>query len=108
MNSAIEFDVADSIVLDRLLGRLFHPGSGRTYHKIFSPPKVPMKDDITGEPLVVRDDDQRDTIVKRLEVYHNQTAPLVQYYSKKGIHSRIDASLNPEKCFEQVRTALFK
>jgi len=108
LNSAIEFDVPDNIVLDRLLGRLLHHSSGRTYHIIFNPPKVPMKDDITGEPLIKRDDDKRATIVKRLEVYHQQTAPLVGYYTKKGIHSKINASLDTQSCFEQIRNALFK
>eukprot|EP01091_Cochliopodium_minus_P011696 TRINITY_DN338_c0_g2_i1.p1 TRINITY_DN338_c0_g2~~TRINITY_DN338_c0_g2_i1.p1 ORF type:complete len:219 (-),score=78.37 TRINITY_DN338_c0_g2_i1:67-723(-) len=108
LNSAIEFDVPDSIVLDRLLGRLLHQSSGRTYHIIFNPPKVPMTDDVTGEPLIKRDDDKRETIVKRLEIYHQQTSPLVGYYSKKGIHTKINASLDTEKCFEQIRTALFK
>jgi len=108
LNSAIEFDVADDLVLERMLGRLVHLSSGRTYHSIFSPPKVPMKDDVTGEPLIRRDDDQKAAIVKRLEGYHKQTAPVVGYYKTKGIHTRVDASLKPDEVFAQIKIALFK
>jgi adenylate kinase len=63
-------------------GRRAHLASGRTYHVIFNPPKVAGKDDVTGEPLVQRDDDKEETVKKRLEVYHNQTEPLIGYYKK--------------------------
>jgi adenylate kinase len=81
LDSVIEIDVDDAEILRRLSGRRVHPASGRTYHLIFSPPKVPGKDDLTGEDLVQRADDREDTVRKRLEVYHSQTKPLVAYYS---------------------------
>ena len=108
LNSAIQFDISDQVVLDRLLGRLLHPGSGRTYHKIFRPPKVPMKDDVTGEPLISRDDDKKETIIKRLKIYHEQTTPLFSHYSNKGILVKINANKTAEECFEQIKTAIFK
>jgi adenylate kinase len=80
LDSVIEIDVDDAEILRRLSGRRVHPASGRTYHLIFSPPKVPGKDDLTGEDLVQRADDREDTVRKRLEVYHSQTKPLVAYY----------------------------
>ena len=76
----VEIEVPDSDIIQRMDGRLAHPASGRTYHIIFNPPKVPGKDDITGEDLIQRPDDRADTVRKRLEVYHEQTKPLVEYY----------------------------
>jgi adenylate kinase len=77
----VEIDVADSEIVQRMSGRRVHLASGRTYHVVFNPPKVEGKDDITGEDLVQRPDDVEDTVLKRLDVYHQQTKPLVQYYS---------------------------
>jgi adenylate kinase len=77
----VEIDVADSEIVQRMGGRRVHLASGRTYHEVFNPPKVPGKDDMTGEDLVQRPDDAEDTVVKRLNVYHEQTKPLVQYYT---------------------------
>lgn len=78
----IEIDVPDNVIVDRLSGRRTHLASGRIYHIQNNPPKMQDKDDITGEPLVQRDDDKKETILKRLDVYHSQTKPLVDYYSK--------------------------
>jgi adenylate kinase len=77
----VEIDVADTEIVNRMSGRRVHLASGRSYHVIFNPPKVPGKDDITGEDLVQRPDDVEDTVVKRLNVYHDQTKPLVEYYT---------------------------
>lgn len=77
----VEIDVPDEEIIKRMSGRRMHLGSGRTYHVIFNPPKVAGKDDVTGEDLVQRDDDKEETVMKRLEVYHSQTKPLVDYYS---------------------------
>jgi adenylate kinase len=77
----VEIDVADKEIINRMSGRRVHLASGRTYHVAFNPPKVPGKDDITGEDLVQRPDDVEDTVVKRLNVYHDQTKPLVEYYT---------------------------
>ena len=77
----LEIDVPDGDIVARMSGRRVHMASGRTYHVKFNPPKVDGKDDVTGEPLIQRDDDQEATVTKRLEVYHAQTKPLVEYYS---------------------------
>src|SRR5881296_2683817 len=77
----LEIDVPDAAIIERMSGRRIHPASGRTYHVKFNPPKVAGKDDVTGEELIQRDDDKEETVRKRLEVYKNQTRPLVAYYS---------------------------
>ncbi|CUS48570.1 MAG: adenylate kinase Adk [Idiomarinaceae bacterium HL-53] len=76
----LEFDVADDIIVKRMSGRRVHPGSGRVYHVEHNPPKEENKDDVTGESLVIRDDDKEETVRKRLAIYHEQTEPLVDYY----------------------------
>ena len=78
----IEIDVPDNVIIERLSGRRTHLASGLIYHIQNNPPKIEDKDDITGEPLVQRDDDKKETILKRLDVYHSQTKPLIDYYSK--------------------------
>lgn len=77
----VEIQVADNSIIERMSGRRVHLPSGRTYHTVFNPPKVAGKDDVTGEDLVQRPDDIEDTVVKRLIVYHDQTKPLVEYYT---------------------------
>lgn len=78
----LEIDVPDAEIIQRMSGRRVHLASGRTYHVSFNPPKVAGLDDETGEPLIQRDDDREQTVKKRLEVYHAQTKPLVDYYSR--------------------------
>ena len=78
----LEIDVPDSEIVGRMSGRRVHVASGRTYHVKFNPPKVEGKDDVTGEPLIQRDDDREETVLKRLDVYHQQTEALVGYYGK--------------------------
>jgi adenylate kinase len=78
----LEIDVPDAAIIERMSGRRVHLPSGRTYHVKFNPPKVPDKDDVTGEPLVQRDDDKEETVRNRLAIYHAQTRPLVMYYAK--------------------------
>jgi len=82
IDMVIEIDVPDNVILDRLCGRRTHLASGRIYHIHNNPPKIQGKDDVTGEDLVQRDDDKEETILKRLNVYHSQTKPLVDYYLK--------------------------
>lgn len=82
LDYVLEIDVSDEEIIKRMSGRRVHPGSGRTYHIIFNPPKVEGKDDVTGEPLIQRDDDKEETVRKRLSAYHSQTKPLTDYYSK--------------------------
>ncbi len=83
IDAVVEIDVADEEIIKRMSGRRVHPGSGRTYHLVFNAPKVEGKDDVTGEDLVQRPDDQEDTVRQRLDIYHQQTAPLVDFY--KGL-----------------------
>lgn len=91
IDCVLEIDVEDSEIVARMSGRRVHPASGRTYHVKFHPPKVPGKDDITGEPLIQREDDMAETVMKRLEVYRAQTLPLVAYYSKWAASGGSDA-----------------
>jgi adenylate kinase len=78
----LEIDVPDEEIIARMGGRRVHLASGRTYHVKFNPPKVEDRDDVTGEPLVQRDDDRAETVRKRLEVYHAQTRALVEYFGR--------------------------
>jgi adenylate kinase len=80
IDAVVEIDVPDEEIVKRMSGRRAHLASGRTYHVIYNPPKVEGKDDVTGEPLVQRDDDKEEVVRKRLDVYHAQTEPLVKYY----------------------------
>ena len=76
----IEFDVPDEVIVERMAGRRVHSGSGRVYHIVYNPPKVEGKDDVSGEDLSIRPDDEETTVRKRLGIYHEQTKPLVEYY----------------------------
>lgn len=76
----IEIKVPDEVIVSRMTGRRIHPASGRTYHIVYSPPKTAECDDVSGEPLVQRADDKEETVRYRLKIYHQQTAPLVDYY----------------------------
>ena len=82
IDAVVEIDVPDDEIIKRMSGRRAHLASGRTYHIIYNPPKVEGKDDVTGEDLVQRDDDKEEVVKKRLDVYHAQTEPLVDYYKK--------------------------
>lgn len=82
VDAIVEIDVDDTEIIKRMSGRRVHLASGRTYHVVFNPPKVEGKDDETGEDLIQRDDDQEDTVKNRLSIYHDQTEPLVEYYTK--------------------------
>ncbi len=82
LDFVVEVDVADEEIIKRMSGRRVHPASGRTYHVVFNPPRIEGKDDLTDEPLIQRDDDNEETVRKRLDVYHSQTKPLVEFYSK--------------------------
>lgn len=82
LDFVLQIDVADAEIVERMSGRRVHLASGRTYHVKFNPPKVEGRDDVTGEPLIQRDDDSRETVLKRLQVYHAQTQPLIEYYTR--------------------------
>jgi adenylate kinase len=82
IDAVVDINVPDEEIIKRMSGRRAHLASGRTYHIIFNPPKEEGKDDVSGEPLVQRDDDKEETVRKRLDVYHAQTEPLIDYYKK--------------------------
>ena len=84
LDHVLEIDVPDEEIITRMSGRRMHPGSGRVYHIKFNPPRVADRDDVTGEPLIVREDDKPETVKKRLEIYRRQTRPLVDYYKRDG------------------------
>lgn len=102
LKHAIELQIDDSLLVARITGRLVHPASGRSYHKIFNPPQKAMTDDITGEPLVQRSDDNEGALKKRLTTYHQQTAPVVDYYRQTGIWKKIDASQEPGQVWKNM------
>ncbi|XP_071517651.1 adenylate kinase-like [Panulirus ornatus] len=104
LDSVVEFGIEDDLLVRRITGRFFHPASGRSYHEEFYPPKTPMTDDITGEPLIKRSDDNPETLIRKLAAYHKQTVPLVSYYAKKGLHHRIDASRPAAEVFSTINT----
>ncbi|KAI8498342.1 Adenylate kinase 2, mitochondrial [Branchiostoma belcheri] len=103
LDSVVEFGIDDSLLVRRICGRLIHKPSGRSYHEEFNPPKVEMTDDVTGEPLIRRSDDNAATLTKRLEAYHNQTKPLVDYYQRKNLHAKVDAAQSPDIVFASIQ-----
>jgi adenylate kinase len=95
----VEIDVPDEEIITRMSGRRMHPGSGRNYHIEFNPPKIADIDDESGEPLVQREDDNPETVKDRLEVYSNQTLPLIEFYSERSEsikYIRVSGSESPE------------
>ncbi|OOQ84083.1 Adenylate kinase [Penicillium brasilianum] len=102
LQHAIELQIDDALLVARITGRLVHPASGRSYHKIFNPPKKDMVDDVTGEPLIQRSDDNAETLTKRLATYHAQTSPVCEYYKKTGIWRGIDASQEPGQVWKSL------
>jgi adenylate kinase len=82
LDVVLEIDVPDGDIVERMSGRRVHVASGRTYHVRFNPPRAAGRDDVTGEPLIQRDDDREEVVLHRLQVYHSQTRPLVEFYSK--------------------------
>ncbi|XP_026473227.1 adenylate kinase [Ctenocephalides felis] len=102
LDAVIEFNIDDSLLVKRITGRLIHQASGRSYHEEFHPPKKPMTDDITGEPLIRRSDDNAEALKKRLVTYHAQTKPLISYYSLQGLHNKVDASQAASDVFAKI------
>ncbi|ESK92211.1 adenylate kinase cytosolic [Moniliophthora roreri MCA 2997] len=103
LDSVVQLLIDDQLLISRITGRLIHPASGRTYHREFHPPKVPMKDDVTGEPLIQRSDDNVETLRKRLGTYHSQTGPVVDYYKNRGLWHGIDAAQSPKVVWDNLR-----
>jgi adenylate kinase len=102
LQHAVELQIDDSLLVARVTGRLVHPASGRSYHTTFNPPKKHMTDDITGEPLIQRSDDNAEALKKRLVTYHAQTAPVVGYYQRTGIWRGVDASQEPGQVWKSI------
>ena len=103
----IEIKVDDDVIVDRMSGRRVHPGSGRNYHIVYQPPKNEGVDDITGEPLIQREDDMPETVKRRLQVYQHETKPLVDYYRSQENKSSlkyiaVDGSQTVKKVFEDI------
>jgi adenylate kinase len=111
IDAVVEIDVDDDEIIKRMSGRRVHLASGRTYHVVFNPPKEEGKDDETGEPLIQRDDDREETVRERLSVYHDQTEPLIEYYSKWAASGEGDApkyvKINGIGKVDQIRDAIF-
>lgn len=90
IDAVVEIDVPDQDIIDRMSGRRMHPASGRNYHVIYNPPKIEGKDDITGEDLILREDDKPETVKDRLKVYADQTSPLITFYSELSSQAKLD------------------
>jgi len=111
LDCVVEIDVDDEEIIKRMSGRRVHLNSGRTYHVVFNPPKQEGKDDVTGEALIQRDDDKEETVRQRLKVYHDQTEPLIQYYSKWAASGTPGApryvKINGIGKVDEIRDAIF-
>lgn len=106
ISHVVEIAVDDEEIVKRMAGRRVHPASGRSYHVVFNPPKAEGLDDLTGEALIQRDDDKEETVRKRLQVYHEQTQPLVGYYSAPGQAAKF-ASIAGKGGVEEITAKLF-
>jgi len=104
LDHTLEFKIDDALLVRRITGRLIHPPSGRTYHREFFPPKNDMKDDVTGEPLIQRSDDNVETLKKRLDSYHKNTTPVIEYYRKRGILTTLEASKSCEDVYKDIKS----
>lgn len=106
LDSVVNFEINDEVVIPRISGRLVHPASGRSYHKLFNPPKVPMKDDLTGESLLQRADDTEATGRVRLQAFHKSTQPVVEYYRSRGILQSVNADQGFKKVYDDISRAM--
>ena len=111
VNVVLELTLKDELIINRMSGRRVHQPSGRSYHLEFNPPEKDGLDDVTGEPLILRDDDKPETVKNRLEVYWEQTNPLIVYYRSKSVQTdlkyiEIDGSKTMEKVSSQIHAAL--
>ncbi|XP_022725964.1 adenylate kinase 4-like [Durio zibethinus] len=106
IDKVLNFAIDDSILEERITGRWIHPSSGRTYHTKFAPPKVPGVDDVTGEPLIQRKDDTPAVLKSRLETFHRQTEPVIDYYGSKGILANLPAEKPPKEVTSEVQKVL--
>ena len=102
LDAVIVIDVSDDNIVDRMGGRRVHLPSGRVYHIEYNPPKIEGKDDETQEDLVVREDDKEETVRKRLEIYHNETSPLINHYKNKNIVFQINGELKISDVSQEI------
>lgn len=108
IDAVVEIEVPDEEIVKRMSGRRVHLPSGRTYHVIYNPPKVEGKDDVTGEDLVQREDDKEETVRQRLKVYHEQTEPLIDFYTKEAEAGNLKyVKVSGMGSVEEVRDAIF-
>tara|TARA_B100000401_G_scaffold276454_1_gene188622 strand:- start:392 stop:1039 length:648 start_codon:yes stop_codon:yes gene_type:complete len=106
LDIAILLRLDNEVIVKRMGGRRVHPNSGRVYHVEYNPPKVENKDDISGEDLIIRPDDQEDTVRNRLKVYEDQTSPLIEYYDRFNILTTIDANGSIEQINSRIKQAV--
>lgn len=106
LTRVINLKMDDDIVRERIGGRLLHPSSGRTYHRVFRAPQVPMKDDVTGEPLIQRADDSPALVQKRLDSFYAQTAPVVDFYERRNLVTSLDATAPVSRVYHALVEAL--
>lgn len=106
VDAVINFNIPDKVLVDRISGRRVHPASGRSYHVKFNPPKVAGVDDVTGEPLIQRKDDNVSTLSSRLDAFHEQTKPVIDFYRKKGKLTEVNANKDMSYVTEQIRKSL--
>ena len=106
LDYAIDIDVPDENIINRMSGRRACVGCGATYHVVFNPTKVEGKCDVCGESLILRDDDKQETVKKRLDVYHTQTQPLIDFYSARKVLVEVDGTQSMDKVFEDIMKIL--
>lgn len=106
LDLVLHFAIPDEVLVDRVEGRMIHMGSGRVYHKKYAPPKEDMKDDVTGETLHIRKDDNAQTMKTRLSAFHSQTQPLIGYYGQRSLLRHMDANQPFQKVFDAVMAAM--
>ena len=106
LNAVVHFAIPDSVLLPRVTGRLVHPASGRSYHRLFNPPKQAMKDDVTGEALIQRADDNETSMKVRLDAFHKQTQPVIEYYRQKGLLRDVNADQPFQQVYQQIQSAI--
>jgi adenylate kinase len=108
IDKVLELKVDDEILVERIEGRRIHQASGRSYHTKFNPPKVEGVDDITGEPLMQRKDDNAEALKKRMASYHSQTKPILDYYKTAGVLHSIDAMQKIDEVSRDIDQAIYK
>ncbi|EQC28456.1 adenylate kinase B [Saprolegnia diclina VS20] len=106
VDKVVNFNIPDQVLVERIAGRRIHVSSGRSYHVKFNPPQVEGVDDVTGEPLIQRKDDNVDTLSTRLDAFHKQTQPVIDYYAKQGKLVEVDANISMDTVTGQIRKSM--